>query len=444
MALLLFLFCGALSAQGTAGLFEGVLQLRWAILLAVAIFIGYALAAIAYMLSSVFHLPDLDAWAKAEVGEVTGTVFLVAIIILLLGFSDMIFSASVGGTPMSVSSDFTKQISNNLMDAYLDGIRISMIVSLLSGAPPGYGKPDTGSGKGENKKPPPNIETAEAAVKNGKSVDVFIFDFGIIIFSYYGYGGAGLFLQHLTALQSLLLGAIVISNGLNMLLNIISELAIPVLMPLGVFMRCFSITRKMGSTMIAMAVGLYFFFPASIFISQKMYEAVTPKVHKPDLNSIMCQNAPAFCLQFIVGGDPLSMLSFMNFPDLSWGACLADWGVGCVLYPLWVFLKLVWWAIMAIIGIIRFMSYVATALAPGGATLFGGPFAGFLTIYYLNSQISVALTEVMLAYTPYVLINAVPVILMPFISLIVVVTAMRAISPAIGGEVQILGVSELI
>jgi hypothetical protein len=39
---------------------------------------------------------------------------------------------------------------------------------------------------------------------------------------------------------------------------------------------------------------------------------------------------------------------------------------------------------------------------------------------------------------------AVPVMLIPFIMIFIVITGIRSLSPAIGGEVQILGVSELI
>jgi hypothetical protein len=54
------------------------------------------------------------------------------------------------------------------------------------------------------------------------------------------------------------------------------------------------------------------------------------------------------------------------------------------------------------------------------------------------------LGDVVMDYTPYVMQFIVPIILMPVIIFIIVITAMRSISPAIGGEIQILGVTELI
>ncbi|MEM3771019.1 MAG: hypothetical protein QXW80_01670, partial [Candidatus Micrarchaeia archaeon] len=62
----------------------------------------------------------------------------------------------------------------------------------------------------------------------------------------------------------------------------------------------------------------------------------------------------------------------------------------------------------------------------------------------MNQYLAIKLTNITLAYTPYVMQDAVPALLIPFIIIFTVITGIRSISPAIGGEVQILGVSELI
>jgi hypothetical protein len=62
----------------------------------------------------------------------------------------------------------------------------------------------------------------------------------------------------------------------------------------------------------------------------------------------------------------------------------------------------------------------------------------------LNKALATKLSNITLAYTPYIMQYAVPVMLIPFIMIFIVITGIRSLSPAIGGEVQILGVSELI
>jgi hypothetical protein len=71
-------------------------------------------------------------------------------------------------------------------------------------------------------------------------------------------------------------------------------------------------------------------------------------------------------------------------------------------------------------------------------------YSSFLAHKYLDSAAANKLTDITLDFTPYVMQYAVPIMLMPLIMLLVVVTGIRSISPAIGGEVQILGVTELI
>jgi hypothetical protein len=68
----------------------------------------------------------------------------------------------------------------------------------------------------------------------------------------------------------------------------------------------------------------------------------------------------------------------------------------------------------------------------------------FITLFYINNKLAEQLSNVVLDYTPYILQYTVPVVLAPVIIIIIIITAMRSISPAIGGEVQILGIGELV
>ncbi|MFH0927659.1 MAG: hypothetical protein V1822_03705 [Candidatus Micrarchaeota archaeon] len=59
----------------------------------------------------------------------------------------------------------------------------------------------------------------------------------------------------------------------NILLTAAKTIALPLLLPLGVLLRCIYFTRQAGSVLIALAVSLYFLFPALIVAGQAAADA---------------------------------------------------------------------------------------------------------------------------------------------------------------------------
>ena len=446
----------------------GVLP-SWAPLLAGAFAVGFGLAAIAYMLSAVFRLPELSVWAKSEIGEMVATGIIVAAVLIAVVFADGIFVAATGQTPMDASVSFCDRMIDTSLNIFEKSLKISKAIGIVSGIPPQY-----------------NVESSKASsegdllgdmkedAKSGAAVPLLIITLSFFNVHYQKFYGVSPFLSYFGLVQTSIMSSTALSIVLSVALQFIKETALPVLIPLGVFLCCFAVTRKMGRTLIAFGIGLYFFFPASMMISQMMFNSAysnnensyIPPIEEPSLRFFGEAGSAIFAANY----GRMFMTLLMLFPrilgPIPWpfvGICpgvAAPCGpfyiacyIGCFIGQFFVT-----WPITADImeyfGLpIAYGIVDATWLSAGDVpgALLGqlpipgvGNYAGYQAQAYADKYAAGALTDIVLSYTPYVLQYAIPAMLMPVVVFVVVITAIRAISPAIGGEVQILGVSELI
>lgn len=455
-------------------------RLSWVPLLVGAFAVGFGLAAIAYMLSAVFRLPELGVWAKSEVGEMVGTAFLVAIVLLAMTAADGIYLAATGSTPMGQSISFTETLTNKLLDIYIEGFDLSTTIGFISGPPPQYARGGSASDKRAEMIKQLEAEHGKVSFSSsGPSFTLLILTLSMVNPSYQKFSGLGPLSGHFNFVQSSVASAAAITVVLQMIASFINEIALPVLIPLGVFLSCFSLTRKMGRTFIAFGVGLYFFFPASIIISKTMYcsafknsgdpvcgtGAAIPEIAEPSSDFI---GERIEGLQWLMTGLALiplfpKIIGVVPYPFI--GSCPAVAGA-CPLLLYFVCLAIcTFWQLLVVWPLTSYIGqYVVYPIMLAGVTLapiageagvpdllrvlsaapFVGSYASFKAQYYVERTAAEQLSGIILNYTPYALQYSVPVMLMPIIILIVVITAIRSISPAIGGEVQILGVSELI
>ncbi|MEM4134228.1 MAG: hypothetical protein QXO35_02585 [Candidatus Micrarchaeia archaeon] len=500
---------------------------NWFPLFAVAIGIGFGITGLAFMLARTFQLPQMETWARAELFEVTGSAFLVLIILITLGVIDNLFIATLGMKPTDLSLDFTNRISERLMDRYIDSVKLGAAVGMLSGPPVQYlgatsstsdksGQINQGSGTqatgGNDGKPVQSSETPNriwmVAIKSFKM-------------NYLTFYAADVFNGHFNLVQSITLTSLAISIFSHILLNFINSIAIPFLIPFGLFLSIFAFTRKMGRTIIAFGVGLYLFVPLSIIIAQTMYDSAfkpnssIPAISRPSGNSNIDRfTTEVFAYEAL---DLLSQLAIAQYAILSNGdkSLLPSCATGAVSLssicgiaapacaPVFTMICSMLGGmsdvgsgldnintIQNVLSVLRVASLsmildvpISDQLASASATIVSLGIAGVastfifhlipsnvITINYImpvlqqlmnfgqyevsvltaslyanmNQYLAIKLTNIALAYTPYVMQDAVPVLLIPFIIIFTVITGIRSISPAIGGEVQILGVSELI
>jgi hypothetical protein len=449
----------------------GVLP-SWAPLLAGAFAVGFGLAAIAYILSAVFRLPELSVWAKSEIGEMVATGIIVAAVLIAVVFADGIFVAATGQTPMGVSTTFADEVTDKSVEVFMQTLRISRVIGLVSGIPPQY---QTAAESGNKKSPLAQIkDMATSEGRKGQTIPVLILALSAFNINYQKFYGITPFQAYFGLVQTTVIGAATFSIALRTVLAFINETALPVLIPLGVFLCCFSLTRKMGRTLIAFGIGLYFFFPAALIISQSMYNSAfkadtpIPHIDEPGIrffgeegSAIIAATIQRFIVTLVTlipsifGPMPPPFVglcpSIASACGIAYPACLAVCSI-TMFFIVWPTLEGLssYFLLQAVLGIIDAGMYSATGQVPAGWLSLlpmpgiAGNYASLQAQSYAEVYAAERLTDIVLNYTPYVLQYSVPIMLMPIVVFVVVITAIRAISPAIGGEVQILGVSELI
>ncbi|MCP4647530.1 MAG: hypothetical protein GY852_07325 [bacterium] len=104
-------------------------------------------------------------------------------------------------------------------------------------------------------------------------------------FSYPGCIGIQVPFSSLMFATNVLVSAMLANNSQIILLNLAQSFFFPIMLPLGLFLRCFQFTRGAGGLLIAIAVAFYFIFPISIILTTAMANKVNmddPRDHIPD------------------------------------------------------------------------------------------------------------------------------------------------------------------
>ncbi len=86
-------------------------------------------------------------------------------------------------------------------------------------------------------------------------------------------------LQQLSYLMSALTFAIMGIEVQAVLLNVVSMVAVPVLLPIGIVLRTFYFTRKLGGTIIAIAIGLFTVFPMSYLLDAQITSSYSSSIN---------------------------------------------------------------------------------------------------------------------------------------------------------------------
>ncbi len=77
------------------------------------------------------------------------------------------------------------------------------------------------------------------------------------------------------------------------LLNVIAIVAVPLLLPIGIVLRTFYPTRRLGGTMIAIAIGLFVVFPLTYLLDAQITVNYSSSINIADLNSFQLQSQSA-------------------------------------------------------------------------------------------------------------------------------------------------------
>lgn len=358
----------------------------WGPVVVLALLIGYFLAALGYMAASFFRMPELEAWAKNELAEVSASAFFAANAIFFIGLIDAAAVELMGKDYFTMAANFLNLLSGETTAIMAELMRAQFILGFSS----------------------------MLGVQFGMQIPVVI---GFIVpgIAAYPLVGAGVITTALATYGNAATMSLMSALGMAVLLEFINRYALTVMLPAGIVLRCFTLTRRLGATLMAIAVGLYVFYPLSLAWNGMIYG----NVERPNAGGVSFMSI----INNIV--DPTPFLEIFGGPPFR-RFCVHwyDW-VWCWWYAI------IWWIINMVIAFIQLTIALAMLYLVGLATT---PIGGIGVIAY----------DYFVGLIPSMMRTMAGAFLFPLIDLIIVVTAIRSISPAIGGETRITGLVEFI
>ena len=194
----------------------------------VPIMIMVALSAIAYMLSKLVKHPGFEVFARMELYQVLFSVILLVVIIFGTQALFEITSALAGGDPFEIAIDYLHNLVRRAFDAYTFAIGGRVGIEAASKT------------------------SLKLSLSSLIPIEALPVDFAVLFYpcDLSTLGGA---LDKIFAILSLFFGSLVVQQfGLE----IIRAVMIPLVLPVGLFLRILPPTRSSGAFLIAVALSL--------------------------------------------------------------------------------------------------------------------------------------------------------------------------------------------
>ncbi len=228
---------------------------NWFATCVLSLILSAIMSSLAWMFSTAFQSNELKGWAKKELSEFIFTGALIGIAYSLIIIITALTTAYVGQTPYESAAAFLDTAQADLIEAYTHVISLKTIITFIS--------------------------TFEfkigwlTALLSAASVNLpgLLGSFAAIV-SNFGlkYGSPfGMLLGPLSSFESFMQPMFFAMFVQHELLNIIQKTMLPIVLPLGVLLRAFPLSRKTGSTLIAIALAAYIIYPISLIVSNAMY-----------------------------------------------------------------------------------------------------------------------------------------------------------------------------
>ncbi|MFH1448182.1 MAG: hypothetical protein ABIG39_04925, partial [Candidatus Micrarchaeota archaeon] len=198
----------------------------WAPIVVLALIIGYFLAALAYMASHIVHSPQLRAWSKNEIYETSVSAWLAGAAIFFVGVLNNLTVELLGAGYEQQADMFLGRLSLELLQVY--GLMVKGIFAM--GMLTFWGSV--------------SIPIAISGVVNIGLTGQFM-----------PFGGMSLLSNTLVMFTNILSFAIFSVLAQKVMLDFVLQVGFRILLPIAIVLRCFTFTRKFGTTLIAIAIG---------------------------------------------------------------------------------------------------------------------------------------------------------------------------------------------
>ncbi|MFH1520570.1 MAG: hypothetical protein ABID61_02920 [Candidatus Micrarchaeota archaeon] len=358
-----------------------------------------ALLAITRMISNAISNPKLDAWVKTEIRE------LVAALIIISALTGATLAATGLGKVLTNENDAVAAaidiIDTKWIDKFDDAFKTTIVAA----------------GK---------IKSA-ATYSPSMSIPLW---FVSLSYTTNPLAGAMLLLTPLTMSVQALTNAIFLSEGMRLLLSYSAVITPQILLPGAFIVRLIPFTRKLGNTLIALAIALHVFLPFSIILVDRLNDTIdrpNPTMDTSMLDggaeamtyaALLCKLKPARVLLGL-GDYPFALIVCSPLLFIPGGQAAFP---GCVL--------LVQNVVYPIIQLVMQISFTVTNLAWEGLV------SGLNYEEGAFDQVMPFLREVsnlvFLTYLNLILIAT------------ITISGARSLSGALGGEIYMFGVQRLV
>lgn len=375
-----------------------------------AVIAASAFIGIAYMLSKFFEIPVLEAWVKIELHELASSMVIAVFCVSMIATVNSAAQFLSGGSTDVIDAARSGFLQGEL---YKDG---ALLYKNLVGV------------------------YFELAKLTSYSYSAGL-TYGLISAGYTSSPAAGLSPlqsevgQALDAVANFMMLAASQSAFLHFFGN-----AAAVMLPVGIFLRSFSLTRKVGGVVLAGVISAAVIFPAGILISREIYDTFRPDLLSK-IGGVHVKEGPDPPLKDVICSDIMKVFVSSPIPpvggEMGWflAPCITiGWLVPFFCSGLWYkIIEAIFFTINSLFPIIVY-PILLISVATFESGLWGGS-SGILRDY-----VSPIRDYALPAVSQYAVLSLVSFLL----PLIITVTMVKNLAITFGGEPQLYGISKLI
>jgi hypothetical protein len=386
---------------------------NWQSVAVAAAVLSLLFAALAYALSRFFRTRSLELWAKDEIYQALASAFIVgAAVIIITAISS--FSCSISGkcvgsqdhvdAAINIMGNMTSNVTKQLEHIFYLSMRVGMITKM---------------GKFYDFTIGPDL-----ACIAGYCLTAFGFNF-------YWWAGGSMIADSIDYTFSILLPIISSFIAQMYMLMFIKEALFPTLLAMGIILRTFFFSRKVGGLLIAIALALYTVYPL-MYIMLESYFTYTPHTfYYPDTdftrfyadascwgnflpegesNKPFCTGIPGL-IMYIIPGLPMAVGNYGEATYMFKNGCVSD--ADCPTSS----------CATGVLDQGRVMNICDPSNPPDVYAGMRSQYNGVLpTVGYLM----------------------VPAVFIPLLIILVTISFIKVLSPQLGGDVEIAGLTKIL
>lgn len=240
----------------------------WVMAAGAAVLVAFLLVALAYMIGVGFRYPQVEQWARSEFWEAVLTLLMIGAVFFLAQFLSDVSYTLAGQDHFGAAFEYLVNTRAELLAGWA-----SLLLAIQ-----GFGM---ASGTSVSffwfipLIPIPPEATTWTYIRLGTSVSLA--------------AGWGAIVSGLSPPLYMVYIALITNMGQDVILHFAKSDMLTVFLPLGILFRAFPLTRKIGGTIIALALALYFVFPLSLALNTYIYNLYA----WPPNTAVVGNNPPA-------------------------------------------------------------------------------------------------------------------------------------------------------